>query len=294
MKQLADGLYLLSGFPPNAINVYLAQDVLIDAATRQAERRIMRQIRGRKLSAHALTHAHPDHQGASHAICERLGIPLWCGAGDVRGDGDPRRDLQHPGPGLAEPLPGALLDRSSTPGCARAARGRRGRRLHRARGARALARPRRLLARVRPRADPRRRAQRDEPDERQARPAGAAGGVHARSGTQPRIDRGDSPRSSRELTCFGHGPPLRDPRCALASSSPTCPTERDGREHLRRRRRSLRADRAGARSMGPAGAARGRAGGADDARRSSAPSRASSCASGASASSSCARSRRWR
>jgi glyoxylase-like metal-dependent hydrolase (beta-lactamase superfamily II) len=43
----------------------------------------MRQIAGRDVSAHALTHAHPDHQGSSHAICERLGIPLWCGQGDV-------------------------------------------------------------------------------------------------------------------------------------------------------------------------------------------------------------------
>lgn len=83
MKQLADGLYLLRGFPPNAINVYLARDVLIDAATRQGERRIVRQLRDRTVTAHALTHAHPDHQGASHAICERLGVPLWCGRGDV-------------------------------------------------------------------------------------------------------------------------------------------------------------------------------------------------------------------
>src|ERR1700704_964922 len=83
IKQLADDLYLLRGLPPNAINVYLAEDVLIDAATRQGERRIMRQIRGRTVNAHALTHAHPDHQGSSHAICERLDIPLWCGQGDV-------------------------------------------------------------------------------------------------------------------------------------------------------------------------------------------------------------------
>jgi glyoxylase-like metal-dependent hydrolase (beta-lactamase superfamily II) len=83
MKQLADGVYLLRGFPPNAINVYLIGEVLLDAATRQGEKRIMRQIGGLKVTAHALTHAHPDHQGASHAICERLGIPLWCGQGDV-------------------------------------------------------------------------------------------------------------------------------------------------------------------------------------------------------------------
>ena len=46
MKRLADGLYQLSGFPPNAINVYLAGDVLIDAATRHAGRRIMRERMG--------------------------------------------------------------------------------------------------------------------------------------------------------------------------------------------------------------------------------------------------------
>lgn len=84
MKQLADDLYLLRGFPPNGINVYLMGDVLIDAATRHATRRILRQLRGRTVTAHALTHAHPDHQGASHAVCETLGIPLWCGERDVQ------------------------------------------------------------------------------------------------------------------------------------------------------------------------------------------------------------------
>ncbi len=83
MKQLAEDVHLLKGFPANAINVYLVGDVLIDAATRQAEKRIARQIAGRPVSAHALTHVHPDHQGASHALCEKLGIPLWCGQDDI-------------------------------------------------------------------------------------------------------------------------------------------------------------------------------------------------------------------
>src|ERR1700738_3538056 len=82
MKQLAPDVHLLGGWPPNAINVYLIGDVLLDAATRQAERRIMRQIAGHTVTAHALTRAHPDHQGSSHAICERLNIPLWCGQRD--------------------------------------------------------------------------------------------------------------------------------------------------------------------------------------------------------------------
>jgi hydroxyacylglutathione hydrolase len=83
MRQLAEGVHQLSGWPPNLINVYLVGDVLIDAATRRAERRLLRQLAGREVNAHALTHAHPDHQGSSHAVCERLGIPLWCGQGDV-------------------------------------------------------------------------------------------------------------------------------------------------------------------------------------------------------------------
>jgi hydroxyacylglutathione hydrolase len=83
VKQLAEDLHMLQGFPPNAINVYIIGDVLIDAATRQGEKRILRQIAGHNIATHALTHAHPDHQGASHAICERLGIPLWCGRDDI-------------------------------------------------------------------------------------------------------------------------------------------------------------------------------------------------------------------
>jgi glyoxylase-like metal-dependent hydrolase (beta-lactamase superfamily II) len=83
VKQIAEDVWQLRGLPPDAINVYLAGDVLIDAASRHAGRRILRQLRGRTVRAHALTHAHPDHMGASHQICETLGIPLWCGDGDA-------------------------------------------------------------------------------------------------------------------------------------------------------------------------------------------------------------------
>ena len=83
MRRLAPDVYQLRGFPPHAINVYLIGDVIVDAATRHATRRILRQVGGNAVRAHALTHAHPDHQGASRAICERLGIPLWCGRDDA-------------------------------------------------------------------------------------------------------------------------------------------------------------------------------------------------------------------
>ena len=83
MKELAKGVWQLSGFPPNSINVYLVEDAIIDAATRHAGRRIMRQVKGRDVKAHALTHAHGDHQGASKEICEGLGIPFWVPENDA-------------------------------------------------------------------------------------------------------------------------------------------------------------------------------------------------------------------
>lgn len=80
---IADNVLLLRGTPKFGINVYLIGDVLLDAGTRFAGRRILRQINGRRISVHVLTHAHPDHQGASREICQALDIPLWCGTGDA-------------------------------------------------------------------------------------------------------------------------------------------------------------------------------------------------------------------
>jgi glyoxylase-like metal-dependent hydrolase (beta-lactamase superfamily II) len=81
--EIARDLYLLDGTPRYAINVYLVGDVLVDAGTKLARGRILRQLQGTTVTAHALTHAHPDHQGSSKSVCEALGIPLWCGEGDA-------------------------------------------------------------------------------------------------------------------------------------------------------------------------------------------------------------------
>lgn len=83
MLRVAGDVFLLDGFPRAAINVYLIGDVLVDAGTRHAWRRIARQITGRPLTAHALTHAHADHQGASHRICTTRDIPLLCPASEA-------------------------------------------------------------------------------------------------------------------------------------------------------------------------------------------------------------------
>jgi hydroxyacylglutathione hydrolase len=127
LKQLADDLCILDGFPPYAINVYLMGDVLVDAGTRFAAKRILRQLSGRTISTHALTHAHGDHQGASHAVCEALSLPLWCGEQDVTAVQDGRileRMPSHPVnsvlgrifPGPAHPVAQALKEGDSVGG----------------------------------------------------------------------------------------------------------------------------------------------------------------------------------
>jgi hydroxyacylglutathione hydrolase len=83
MKQLTDGVWMLDGFPRDTVNVYVIGDVLIDAGMVVDRKRILRQVADRAISTHALTHAHPDHYGSSHAVCDALGVPLWCGAADV-------------------------------------------------------------------------------------------------------------------------------------------------------------------------------------------------------------------
>lgn len=83
MKQMAAGVWRLDEFPRPVINVYLAEDVLIDAGRRWDRRRIFKQIEGRDLSMLALTHVHPDHQGMAKAVCEAREVPLACHADDV-------------------------------------------------------------------------------------------------------------------------------------------------------------------------------------------------------------------
>ena len=83
MKQLTDGVWQLDGFPPNNTNVYVIGDVLIDAGMFFDKKRILKQVGSMGLRAHAITHAHFDHTGSSHAVCEELGIPMWAGYDDV-------------------------------------------------------------------------------------------------------------------------------------------------------------------------------------------------------------------
>lgn len=83
MLELAEGVYQLAGKPPNFINIYFVDGILVDAGTPQAHKRIFRELGDRVPAAHLVTHAHPDHFGSSHAVCEKYGIPLMTGAKDA-------------------------------------------------------------------------------------------------------------------------------------------------------------------------------------------------------------------
>lgn len=83
MKYLAPGVWRLKEIPAPTINVYLAEDVLIDAGRTWDRRRIFAELEGREISMVALTHVHPDHQGAAKAVCEARGVPLACHGDDV-------------------------------------------------------------------------------------------------------------------------------------------------------------------------------------------------------------------
>jgi len=86
VREVADGVTLITGVPPYAINCYVIAgpdgDVLVDAMTRLEGPLILRALRGRNVVAHVATHAHPDHVGATHAVASKLGVPVWAHALD--------------------------------------------------------------------------------------------------------------------------------------------------------------------------------------------------------------------
>lgn len=80
--EIAPDVYLIrSRF--RFVNCYLIGDVLVDSGMPWDGGRIVRLLRGRRLRAHAVTHAHPDHLGSTRHVCRNAQLPLWCGTDDV-------------------------------------------------------------------------------------------------------------------------------------------------------------------------------------------------------------------
>jgi hydroxyacylglutathione hydrolase len=83
LHELAPRLALARGGPGRTLIIYLLGSVVLDSGVRWRRRRLARQLAGRQVTAHVLTHAHFDHAGSSAWLCRTLGVPLWCGAGDA-------------------------------------------------------------------------------------------------------------------------------------------------------------------------------------------------------------------
>jgi hydroxyacylglutathione hydrolase len=83
VKRLAPGVWRVKEVPYPSINVYLAENVLIDAGRKWDKRRIFGDLEGVEIAELALTHVHPDHQGCAKWVCEARGVPLACHAADV-------------------------------------------------------------------------------------------------------------------------------------------------------------------------------------------------------------------
>ena len=82
MIQLGENAWQIPVLPRQALNCYLLGDVLVDAGLRTSRRKLLAALRGKAVAAHALTHAHADHQGATAALAEALNLPVWCHAAE--------------------------------------------------------------------------------------------------------------------------------------------------------------------------------------------------------------------
>jgi hydroxyacylglutathione hydrolase len=95
---IAPGVTQLVLMPRQSINAYLIGGVLVDAGIRSSAQPLLQVLNGKPVHAHVLTHAHPDHQGASAAICAARNIPLWCSAAEREAAelGQPTRAFPQP------------------------------------------------------------------------------------------------------------------------------------------------------------------------------------------------------
>jgi hydroxyacylglutathione hydrolase len=91
LEELAADVWQVQAPLRNLVNVYVIGDVLIDAGMRFDAGRIVKALRARSraVTAHALTHAHPDHLGASDTVCREFRVPFWVSTGDAPAAEDP-------------------------------------------------------------------------------------------------------------------------------------------------------------------------------------------------------------
>ena len=92
MRRVAEDVFQIALSPRDGVNAYLLGEVVVDAGTKGAGRRLVRALQGHAVGAHALTHAHPDHAGGSKRVVDAFEVPVWVGERD-RADVESGRSL---------------------------------------------------------------------------------------------------------------------------------------------------------------------------------------------------------
>jgi glyoxylase-like metal-dependent hydrolase (beta-lactamase superfamily II) len=92
MRRVAEDVFQIALSPRDGVNAYLLGEVVVDAGTKGAGRRLVRALQGHAVGAHALSHAHPDHAGGSKRVVDAFEVPVWVGERD-RADVESGRPL---------------------------------------------------------------------------------------------------------------------------------------------------------------------------------------------------------
>ena len=75
IRRVAEDVFHIPLTPRDGVNAYLLGDVVVDAGTKGAAKRLIKALHGHAVGAHALTHAHPDHAGGSRRLVEAFERP---------------------------------------------------------------------------------------------------------------------------------------------------------------------------------------------------------------------------
>jgi hydroxyacylglutathione hydrolase len=82
IRRVAEDVFQIPLAPRDGVNAYLLGEVVVDAGTKGAAKRLIRALQGHAVGAHALTHGHPDHAGGSKPLADAFDVPVWVGERD--------------------------------------------------------------------------------------------------------------------------------------------------------------------------------------------------------------------